>query len=312
VRLGCKLLFAAALAAGLAAFQLLPFFEYLANSRVLEQRSYRQTPLDWQWWPLMLFPDLLGNPAQPYKISINLPAPNYELVNMAYAGGVAMLLALVGGFIALRDRLARVFAIAAVLWLLYAYDLFGAYEVFRLIPGLDMAPMNRSQGLWNFLVACLAALAVDRLERRAGPRRWLAAAMYTVMALAGLFACLWGADAVLEQHALEESPHHRLFLETVPLHIKLLTALYLMSLGCVLVLLLSIAGACALLQACCSSLVCTSPPGIFGTATTRCVRIASSSRALRRSSNSARMWGTNASPSWAKTRSRPHQTSPTA
>ena len=56
VRLGCKLLFAAALAAGLAAFQLLPFFEYLANSRVLEQRSYRQTPLDWQWWPLMLFP----------------------------------------------------------------------------------------------------------------------------------------------------------------------------------------------------------------------------------------------------------------
>ena len=239
VRLGCKLLFAATLAAGLAAFQLLPFFEYLANSRVLEQRSYRQTPLDWQWWPLMLFPDLLGNPAQPYKISINLPAPNYELVNMAYAGGVAMLLALVGGFIALRDRLARVFAIAAVLWLLYAYDLFGAYEVFRLIPGLDMAPMNRSQGLWNFLVACLAAIAVDRLERRAGPRRWLAAAMYTVMALAGLFACLWGADAVLEQHALEESPHHRLFLETVPLHLKLLTALYLLSLGCVLVLLLS-------------------------------------------------------------------------
>ena len=218
--LGCKLLAAASFAVVLAAFQLLPFFEYLAQSRVLEERSFRQTPLDWSWWPLMLFPDALGNPASPYKISIEIPKPNYELVNMACMGGVSMLLAAVGGVLAWKDRLARAHALAAVLWVFYAYDLFGAYDLFRLLPGLDIAPMNRSQGLWNFFIACLAGLAVDRLLRREGARAFGRAALVLFGGVAALFACLLGVDRLIEAYSQVPSPNHQLFLSHVPPHLR--------------------------------------------------------------------------------------------
>jgi hypothetical protein len=237
--LGGKLLAAAALAAVLAAFQLLPFFEYLLQSRVLEQRSDRQTPLDWSWWPLMLFPDALGNPASPYKISIDIPAPNYELVNMACMGGVCMLLAAVGGALAWKDRLARVHALAAVLWLFYAYDLFGAYDLFRLVPGLDMAPMNRSQGLWNFFVACLAGVAVDRLLAADGARRFGLAALVVFAGAAGLFACLLGVDRLVEAHAHIPSPNHHLFLAHVPAHLREASLLFVGAIACVATMLVA-------------------------------------------------------------------------
>ena len=239
VALGAKLVAAAAVAACMAAFQLLPFFEYLAQSRVLEQRSFRQTPLDWSWWPLVLFPDALGNPASPYKISLDVPAPNYELVNMANSGGVVLLLAFVGALMSFKDRAARAFTVAGALWLLYAYDLFGAYELFRLVPGLDMAPMNRSQGLWNFVVACLAGIAVDRLSHRQGPRQWMLAVVIAAAALGALFASLAGVDRLIEEHSQVPSPNHLLFVDFVPAHIRLKCAVYAFGLGCVLLMLLS-------------------------------------------------------------------------
>jgi hypothetical protein len=166
VVLGGKLVFAGAIAGGLAAFQVLPFFEYLNESRVLEQRSLRQTPLQHRWWSLMLFPDALGNPGSPYKISENVPPPNYELVNMAYVGGTAILLALVSLAFAFRDRRVLFFSLAGVVWVVYAYDLFGAADWFMKLPTLDRAPMNRSQGVWNFIVACSAALCIETPSRR--------------------------------------------------------------------------------------------------------------------------------------------------
>jgi hypothetical protein len=89
-----KIALALVLALGLAAFQVLPFLEYLEHSRVLEQRSLRQTPLDPRWWPLQIFPDALGSPAGIWRISELIPPPNYELVNMSYGGGAALFLAL--------------------------------------------------------------------------------------------------------------------------------------------------------------------------------------------------------------------------
>lgn len=237
--LGAKLLAAAAVAAGMTAFQLLPFFEYLAQSRVLEQRSFRQTPLDWSWWPLILFPDALGNPASPYKIALDIPAPNYELVNMAYSGGVVLLMAFVGALMSFKDRVARAFSVAGALWLFYAYDLFGAYDLFRLLPGLDMAPMNRSQGLWNFVVACLAGIAVDRLSHREGPRQWVLGAVISATALAALFACLAGVDRLVETYSQTPSPNHPLFVDFVPAHIRLQCQVYVFGLCFVLVQLLS-------------------------------------------------------------------------
>lgn len=218
--------FAAALAAGLTAFQVLPFFEFLQLSRVYEERSHAQTPLDPMTWPLALFPDALGNPSLPYQISIEVPPPNYELVNVAYGGGTALFLALLAGVFAVRDRKARFFVVGGAVWLVYAYDVFGAAKLFALLPTVDMAPMNRSQGVWNFVVACAAAVFLDRAAKRVGRREWLGAAAVVAAASVMLVACLIGIDRLIERFASVPTPHRDLFRAFVPPHLRDMSVLF--------------------------------------------------------------------------------------
>ncbi|MBL8857145.1 MAG: hypothetical protein JNL28_01390 [Planctomycetes bacterium] len=237
--LGGKLAFAALLALGLAAIQILPFFEYLRESRVIEQRSLRQTPLEWVWWPLMMFPDVLGNPASPYKLSDNVPPPNYELVVVAYTGAGAMALAVLSLLFARRSAFTLFFALAGATWVVYAYDLFGATDLFLKIPTLDMAPMNRSQGVWNFIVACLAALCVEFAWRTEGRRRWLPVVCVFLVGLSALIACLVGADELIESYSLYSSPFRGRFLEFVPAHIRSMSVIFAASLGMLVLLWLA-------------------------------------------------------------------------
>jgi hypothetical protein len=219
-QLAGKLAFSAALAAGLGMFQVLPFLEFLQNSRVIEQRSFRQTPLNWADWPLMMFPNALGNPGSPYKISESVPFPNFELVMMAYTGALATMCAIVAVLFARRDRRVAFFAVAGLVWVFYAYDLFGAYDLLEHIPTLDMAPMNRSQGVWNFIVACSAALCIDHAARREGAREWFTAFGIVALGAAALAACLLGIDVLITKYSTTDSPNHKLFLQYVPEHIR--------------------------------------------------------------------------------------------
>ncbi len=212
------------LAAGLAAFQVLPFLEYLENSRVLEQRSMRQTPLDPRWWPLLVFPDALGNPSSAYNLSDTIPPPNYELVNMSYVGGAAMLLALLSPFVAWGRRGGRFFFFLAAAWFVYAHDLGGAYDLLAHVPTLDMAPMNRSQGLWNFAVACAAAVGLDALLKHGVARPdWARAGGWLLAAGALLVTALLGTDRLITEFAAVSSPNHRHFLAFVPAHLGSMT-----------------------------------------------------------------------------------------
>lgn len=224
--LALKLSFAGLVGAGLAAFQLLPFFEFLENSRLYEQRSLVQTPLSTEYWPLLFFPNVLGNPSTPYVISLTVPFPNFELINMAYTGPLVVFLAGAALLFARRSRLVVFFAVGAAAWVFYAYDLFGAAKFFALIPTVDIAPMNRSQGVWAFCVAVLAALAVDHAMRATPVRRaWFAV---TVLggALVYLVTFLIGADRVIEANSLGGSTRHMLFSEFVPVHVERMTAFF--------------------------------------------------------------------------------------
>ncbi len=232
-RTAAKITVALALGLGFAAFQVMPFLEYLEASRVLEQRSLRQTPLDPHWWPLQLVPDAVGNPSSRYQIGGSIPAPNYELVNMSYVGAVALLLACLCPFVARGRRGAIFFPALAIVWFVYAHDLFGAYDLFALVPTLDMAPMNRSQGLWNFAIAGSAAVALDGLLNR-GPRRaWFAAGWLWVASIAAVVALLIGADRIVDAHQLHPSPLHRFFPEVVPAHFQTMTAWTLVAVAAV-------------------------------------------------------------------------------
>ncbi|MBK7644568.1 MAG: YfhO family protein [Planctomycetes bacterium] len=219
--LACSLLACPVLAAGMSSVQTLPFLEYLRSSRVLEQRSHEQTPLDAHFWPLEMFPNVLGNPASPYVLDYQIPPPNFELVNTAHINGFVAFLALLALVFLRRNRYVRFFWIAAALWACYAYDLFGTSRIFEWLPTLDMAPMNRSQGLWLFALACLAALFVDQLVERRGERAWIAAEALLLAAFAFLVAHLLGADRLISEFANVPSPNHSKFAPYVPDRIAL-------------------------------------------------------------------------------------------
>lgn len=219
-RLALALGMSGVLAAGLTAFQTLTFFEYLGESRVLEQRSATQTPLFPAFWPLMMFPNAIGNPSTEYNLSYEVPPPNYELTNTAYVGGLVVLLAALSLLFARRDRFIAFFAASGIGWAFYAFDFFGASALFAWIPTLDRAPINRSQGIWLFCLSACAALCIDHLVKREATRAWGKAALTVLSGAALLAACLIGADRLIERYAYFPSPNHSAFMEYVPQHLR--------------------------------------------------------------------------------------------
>lgn len=226
------LLTACVIAAGIGAIQILPFFEYLQNSRVYEQRSAVQTPLDPKYWPLAVFPDILGTPRGPYLLGYEIPPPNYELILTAHIGALVTFLAVLAVSLLRGDRHARFFWIFAALWAVYAYNLFGFSRYFALIPTLDMAPMNRSQGDWLFCLAVLAGIMLDRILRPADRPRWIPALALLMCAVFFASAHLVGADRLIAEFSQVSSPNHDKFAPFVPQHIARMG--WLFALGCML------------------------------------------------------------------------------
>jgi hypothetical protein len=233
VRLASAMSAACVLAAGLTAFQTLTFLEYLNASRVLEQRSAFQTPLIPSFWPLLMFPNALGNPATPYTISYDIPPPNFELTNTVYVGGLVVLLAALSLFFVRRDRFVAFFATAATVWIFYAYDFLGASHLFAKLPTLGRAPINRSQAIWLFAVSVCAALCIDHLLKREAARAWLKASVTVGVGVAFLAACMIGIDQLIEQYAYVPSPLHHLFLDYVPRHVRCASVEFAAGLGAV-------------------------------------------------------------------------------
>jgi hypothetical protein len=229
------LVIAAALACGAGAIQLLPFFEYLERSTMMGLRAGMQTPLFRINWPLHLFPDVYGAATDHRRPDPNLPLINYEASISDYAGGTVLLLALVALWFARRQWRVGLFALGALLWLCYGYNLFGFAELVSRVPGVGMAPINRSQGLYSFALACLAGWAVDGLLCRPGKPAPLLA--LTALAWTGaLLALAWaGATARIEgmNLSLRTPPE---FMADVRSHMRSMAGSLLAAGGCVALL----------------------------------------------------------------------------
>jgi hypothetical protein len=186
------------IATGACAMQLLPFFEYLSKSTVIELRSNLQTPLIRITWPLHFFPNLLGNPSLPYHIGYNLPPPNFEAANTSYAGATAWLLLLLAPFFARRNLRLAFFAFLAAGWVCYAYNLLGLSHTIARFPTLSLAPINRSQPFGLFAIAACSALVMDQLLHKRRERAWRASVV-TLLLGGGLFFVFWlGAQDKLD------------------------------------------------------------------------------------------------------------------
>lgn len=208
-------LIAVGLGFGLASIQLVPFVEYLRESGIYFERNRAQTPLPLANWPLLFFPDAFGNPSDGSLLRDDLPAPIYEIANLAYVGPFTLLLAAFALVTARARRATWFFGASALAWFLYAHDVLGFGRLVQLVPTLDLAPPNRSQVVWVTCCAVLAALGLDAAcaRRSARPRipaeLWFAAG---VIALGGalvtarsLFRASVPVDAIGQDHELFES-----------------------------------------------------------------------------------------------------------
>lgn len=178
--IGLLLSGAGALAATIAAVQLLPFFEYVANSTRGALPAWRATiPF---WSALMFFPALLGNPANGRHEPIHLGnAPfnsNFNEANGAYVGSVVLFVSLLAvlrirSFGPASQKYVQFFMCAAVLWFIYATNLLNLKGLFNMVPGVQLLLAHRTFSIPAFALSCCAALCLDqlldsRLEHRRG------------------------------------------------------------------------------------------------------------------------------------------------
>ncbi len=239
VVLGGQLLACGVIAALIGTLQTLPFFEYLHTSAMLSDRTGRQIPLGLRTWSALLFPNLLGNPSTPYYLNATLPRPDYTIATMAYVGGTATIMALCGFLFVAKRRACAFFAGGFVLWFVYAYDVGGSGVIWDHVPGLSMAPINRSQIVGAFCIACLAAFTAHfALQSK---RNFVAAGFAFVLGCGILFLAKSNAASVIETVGRIVADDKRALLATgsaehvaqmtrlIGTSIALLTAVWLMS-----------------------------------------------------------------------------------
>ncbi len=231
---------AGALAAGLAAVQILPFLEYLANSRVVEGRgglTAGEGALIKSLLPLWLYPNLLGNPTTAFQAINTIPITNYIEANTSYVGGLALFLFGLSALWLRQDSRLRFFWGAAVVWVFYAYNLFGAGRLAAHLPLLAIVPITRSQVIWAFSVSCGAALGLDHLARRAGNAGGRNALLVLAGGVTFLAAGLAGIALLLRKFLPFLLPNVGVFLVDAPAHV----AWFALSFG---VGVLALAGLC--------------------------------------------------------------------
>ena len=169
-RAGLGLGFGLAAASGfaLSAVQLLPFVEYLWESTAYAERAavYRLN-FERSLAFLHAFPKVFGDPSSSYYDPSHYGAlSNFNEANGSYIGLGVLFLALVGVVSLVRHRSFPTvfFTGAAVVWLVYAYDVAGVGELLNRFPVARTGSVARSQPAWLLSASVLAALGVQWLR----------------------------------------------------------------------------------------------------------------------------------------------------
>jgi hypothetical protein len=167
-----------------AAVQLLPFLEYLAQSMVLVSRSIpgrrpAWIPFHYAW--TLFSPDLFGNPARNTVWDARVL---YAETN-TYSGLIPLLLAPCAALVRRRGaRLLALFLLAlglAVVATVYHWPL--VYDLVTAVPPFRQAVIRRLVLLLPLVVGLLAALGTEAIRQRAGDRRLAVTLGVTVLAV---------------------------------------------------------------------------------------------------------------------------------
>ncbi|MBL8858052.1 MAG: YfhO family protein [Planctomycetes bacterium] len=182
---------AAAAAVLISAIQALPYLEYMRNARGV---GAPLAELAFPPWPLLVFPDLLGNPVTETALGLGVHSTSHANLAGAYVGALALFLAVFGCALARGSRTTWFFAGLAVLGLCLGFGVFGTLGLQALLPAQETPLVQRAQCLFALAIAVLAAVGVDRATSAgAVSTRVQALSLFIGAALAICFARAMGA-----------------------------------------------------------------------------------------------------------------------
>jgi hypothetical protein len=160
------------LGAGIAAIQLLPFVEYLAQSMVLIWRSnparvHAWIPLSRVW--TFISPDLFGNPAHHNEWDLSIVYIDADVYN----GLLPLLLAPLAFLTRARGPRGTALLILSLALLVAGavYRAPGIYDLVSALPGLELSANRRLIHFFPLALGLLAALGLDVLRQEGFSRR---------------------------------------------------------------------------------------------------------------------------------------------
>lgn len=147
------------LAALAGAIQVIPFIEYAHTSGALNHRSSEGSGgrNDLAFWPLFMYPDLLGNPSIANYYFPQLHNTTYVFTNTIYVGGLVVFLALYSISLLKYSKDTRFWWGIAIIYLFYCFRPIDIGVFINLIPGLSYIPVERSTPIHTFTFSILAA-----------------------------------------------------------------------------------------------------------------------------------------------------------
>lgn len=189
----------------LASVQLLPFVEYLRESRVFAERSALALNVSYNPARALVTtvaPDFYGKPTGgPTMLLTNRHGqPTNYVEQVAYPGVTLLVLAFVGVATA-RRRLSLALGGVAVTALALKFGAPGLLHLASALPLLRVSPLGRFGLVWMIAVTALAALGLHGLTTTTPPvsRRRTGAAVAAAVALVAVACLAW---LVAERHGL--------------------------------------------------------------------------------------------------------------
>ena len=190
---GVKTAIALAIAAGLASFRVLGWFELFAHAEIGPPPPPSFPAPELGPWPLLLFPASLGEAASATILPVHV-------------GGIVLFLAIAALPFCRRDPRIAWFLAIAVLCLAVAT---GSAPVLRKLAAFGVPSDEVGQGGWALCIACAAALGVDRIARSDATRPWRSAVLVALGGLAFLAAFRLGLESLPGFDPSASAPHLR-------------------------------------------------------------------------------------------------------
>ena len=155
------MVFSGIFAGGIAAIQLLPTAEYVLSSSNIDRIYYQSSHLDFAYFSLNFFPDLLGNYS--YLNAWFVKGKEVPEIGIGYVGVTMLVFAVVSALEPKVRKKVGIFWVLGIISLLIAYSVPGLDFIVDRIPILTSSTLHRMEAYWGFSIIVAGVFGFDAI-----------------------------------------------------------------------------------------------------------------------------------------------------